>query len=110
MRVIEDDIVAALASRGVRGGARAHGVRAGLDDRLDGAGGAREAARLRHRAAAGQRAEDPAPVPAPSCPPVPCPFCGSRQTVLQSEFGSTACKSIHAVCECRQPFEEFKAI
>lgn len=41
---------------------------------------------------------------------VVCPFCGSGDTRLQSEFGSTACKAIH-VCEaCRQPFDEFKAI
>ena len=43
-------------------------------------------------------------------PPVRCPYCGSRDTALRSEFGSTACKSIHACSSCRQPFEEFKAI
>jgi ring-1,2-phenylacetyl-CoA epoxidase subunit PaaD len=39
-----------------------------------------------------------------------CPYCSSRDTEVRSEFGSTACK---AVCWCRacgQPFEEFKAI
>jgi ring-1,2-phenylacetyl-CoA epoxidase subunit PaaD len=41
--------------------------------------------------------------------PVPCPFCGSRDTVLRSEFGSTACKAIHVCNGCRQPFDEFKA-
>lgn len=43
-------------------------------------------------------------------PPVPCPWCGSVQTTLQSEFGSTACKAIHVCGSCRQPFDEFKAI
>jgi ring-1,2-phenylacetyl-CoA epoxidase subunit PaaD len=39
---------------------------------------------------------------------VPCPWCGSRDTTLQSEFGSTACKAIHRCNACRQPFDEFK--
>lgn len=38
-----------------------------------------------------------------------CPFCGSTDTRLQSEFGSTACKAIHVCNSCRQPFDEFKA-
>lgn len=42
--------------------------------------------------------------------PVACPFCGSTNTRLQSEFGSTACKAIHVCNSCRQPFDEFKAI
>ena len=40
---------------------------------------------------------------------VTCPFCGSNDTRLQSEFGSTACKAIHVCNSCRQPFDEFKA-
>jgi ring-1,2-phenylacetyl-CoA epoxidase subunit PaaD len=43
-------------------------------------------------------------------PAVRCPYCGSMRTEMKSEFGSTACKSIHACRDCRQPFEEFKAI
>lgn len=42
--------------------------------------------------------------------PVPCPFCGSSNTSRESEFGATACKSIHVCHSCRQPFEHFKAI
>lgn len=41
--------------------------------------------------------------------PVPCPRCGSTNTTLQSEFGSTACKAIHVCNACREPFDEFKA-
>lgn len=40
---------------------------------------------------------------------VPCPYCGSRNTALRSEFGSTACKAIHFCNACEQPFDEFKA-
>ncbi len=40
----------------------------------------------------------------------PCPFCGSGNTRIESEFGATACKAIHVCNHCRQPFEEFKAI
>jgi ring-1,2-phenylacetyl-CoA epoxidase subunit PaaD len=41
---------------------------------------------------------------------VACPYCGSSNTVRESEFGSTACKSIHSCLSCHQPFEHFKAI
>jgi ring-1,2-phenylacetyl-CoA epoxidase subunit PaaD len=41
---------------------------------------------------------------------VPCPYCGSSNTKRESEFGSTACKSIHVCHGCHQPFEHFKAI
>lgn len=40
---------------------------------------------------------------------VTCPWCGSLDTQLKSEFGSTACKAIHVCNACRQPFDEFKA-
>jgi ring-1,2-phenylacetyl-CoA epoxidase subunit PaaD len=43
-------------------------------------------------------------------PAIRCPYCGSNETTLQSEFGPTACKSIHVCRSCRQPFEEFKPI
>lgn len=41
---------------------------------------------------------------------VECPFCGSDNTKATSEFGSTACKSLHFCSECSQPFEHFKCI
>jgi ring-1,2-phenylacetyl-CoA epoxidase subunit PaaD len=40
---------------------------------------------------------------------VVCPHCGSSNTELRSEFGSTACKAIHVCNACREPFDEFKA-
>ena len=43
-------------------------------------------------------------------PPVACPYCGSGNTELRSEFGSTACKAIHVCNACLEPFDEFKAI
>ncbi len=39
-----------------------------------------------------------------------CPFCNSENTELKSEFGSTACKSLHYCKECNQPFEHFKCL
>ena len=42
--------------------------------------------------------------------PVACPYCGSTKTIVRSEFGATACKSINYCESCRQPFEQFKAI
>lgn len=41
---------------------------------------------------------------------VPCPYCDSLDTELQSEFGSTACKSQYYCHNCDQPFEHFKCI
>jgi ring-1,2-phenylacetyl-CoA epoxidase subunit PaaD len=39
-----------------------------------------------------------------------CPYCHSRNTEVRSEFGSTACKAIGYCLACRQPFEIFKAL
>lgn len=41
---------------------------------------------------------------------VPCPYCDSLDTKLQSEFGSTACKAQYYCNECDEPFEHFKCI
>ncbi len=50
------------------------------------------------------------PVRLSARPPVrlQCPHCGSSDTALVSEFGATACKSLHTCRSCRQPFERFK--
>ena len=37
-----------------------------------------------------------------------CPFCGSDQTMLESAFGPTLCRSTHYCRSCRNPFEAFK--
>lgn len=37
-----------------------------------------------------------------------CPFCGSTDTVLESAFGPTLCRSTHFCRSCRNPFEAFK--
>src|SRR5207253_1216149 len=41
-------------------------------------------------------------------PAVRCPYCGSVDTQLRSEFGATGCRAIHVCRDCAQPFEEFK--
>ncbi len=41
-------------------------------------------------------------------PAVPCPRCGSANTAVKSEFGSTACKALYTCHDCREPFEYFK--
>jgi ring-1,2-phenylacetyl-CoA epoxidase subunit PaaD len=41
---------------------------------------------------------------------IPCPYCKSIDTIRQSFFGSTACKSMHYCNGCQQPFEAFKCI
>lgn len=39
-----------------------------------------------------------------------CPRCASARTESLSEFGSTACKSLHRCMACGEPFEHFKPI
>jgi ring-1,2-phenylacetyl-CoA epoxidase subunit PaaD len=41
---------------------------------------------------------------------IPCPYCDSTNTKLQSEFGSTACKAQYYCHDCDEPFEYFKCI
>ncbi|MGC2087766.1 MAG: 1,2-phenylacetyl-CoA epoxidase subunit PaaD [Bradyrhizobium sp.] len=39
---------------------------------------------------------------------VGCPRCGSGDTELLSEFGSTSCKALWRCKTCREPFDYFK--
>lgn len=41
---------------------------------------------------------------------VHCPHCNSINTILKSQFGSTACKALYFCNECREPFDYFKCI
>lgn len=41
---------------------------------------------------------------------VTCPFCGSKDTDLESIFGPTLCRAIHYCRECQQSFEQFKPV
>ena len=39
---------------------------------------------------------------------VACPQCGSENTEVLSEFGSTSCKALWRCKNCREPFDYFK--
>lgn len=39
---------------------------------------------------------------------VPCPYCGSGDTVMESSFGPTPCRTAHFCRSCRNAFEGFK--
>ena len=39
---------------------------------------------------------------------ITCPYCGSDQTVEESAFGPTPCRTIRYCNSCRNPFEGFK--
>jgi len=42
--------------------------------------------------------------------PVECPFCHSKETRLEGEFGATLCKQLFYCDDCRQSFERFKPL
>jgi len=46
--------------------------------------------------------------PASGDEPRGCPFCGSRNTLQESQFGPTLCRATHYCEACRNPFEAFK--
>ncbi|WP_455231287.1 1,2-phenylacetyl-CoA epoxidase subunit PaaD [Geopseudomonas aromaticivorans] len=39
-----------------------------------------------------------------------CPHCGSHDTEVVSQFGSTACKALYRCRACLEPFDYFKCI
>ena len=111
MRVIEEDIVAALRARGVADASvRTVYAPPWTTDWLSAAARAK-------LEAYGIAPPGRAPLPDEGLVSlrgraeiVRCPYCKSADTALRSEFGSTACKSIRFCNSCRQPFEQFKAI
>lgn len=109
MRMIEDEIVATLAAHGVPD-ARVKTVYtpAWTTDWIGDT--ARRKLEAYGIAAPGRAPSDDLVQLTRRGEPVRCPYCGSRDTELRSEFGSTACKSILFCRACKQPFEQFKAI
>ncbi|WUH98597.1 phenylacetate-CoA oxygenase subunit PaaJ [Spirillospora sp. NBC_00431] len=57
-----------------------------------------------------RRAPGPIPLTLGPTRGVPCPRCGSTDTVELSRFGATACKSLRRCDACQEPFEHFKEI
>lgn len=109
MRVIEEDILAALRAHGiVQARLRTSYAPAWTTEWLSDA--AREKLRAFGIAPPGHVTAAPLVTLARHRQAVACPYCGSRDTKLTSEFSSTACKAMHVCAACRQPFEEFKAI
>jgi ring-1,2-phenylacetyl-CoA epoxidase subunit PaaD len=39
-----------------------------------------------------------------------CPYCDSNNTSIKNTFGPTLCRAIYYCNDCRQPFEQFKAL
>lgn len=42
--------------------------------------------------------------------PGECPYCGSRDTVMENPFGPTLCRATCYCRSCRNPFEKFKRV
>lgn len=42
--------------------------------------------------------------------PVACPRCGSTNTSLRNNFGTTPCRMIYTCTDCKEPFEFFKPL
>jgi ring-1,2-phenylacetyl-CoA epoxidase subunit PaaD len=47
-------------------------------------------------------------VPLMTVAAAPCPYCGSANTVKESSWGPTPCRTQHWCRACRNPFEGFK--
>ena len=108
MRVIEDDICTALAAGGFREiSIKTVYAPAWTTDWMSAP--AREKLRAYGIAPPHLVGEAPLVPLSPMVRTVECPFCGSANTTTASEFGATACKSLHVCHSCRQPFEHFKA-
>jgi ring-1,2-phenylacetyl-CoA epoxidase subunit PaaD len=110
MKVIEDDIVAALAAGGFPD-ARVRTVHspAWTTDWMSDSAKAR--LKAYGIAPPARTAEGELLVPlVRRAERVECPYCGSTSTEMRSEFGSTACKSTMYCRACEQPFELFKSI
>jgi ring-1,2-phenylacetyl-CoA epoxidase subunit PaaD len=41
---------------------------------------------------------------------IKCPLCKSENTIMISQFGSTACKALYKCSDCLEPFDYFKCI
>ena len=41
---------------------------------------------------------------------IPCPYCGSQETRLDSPYGPTRCRSIYFCDNCRNQFEHMKPV
>ncbi len=58
--------------------------------------------------------EAPEGGPSPTVPlrtsAIPCPFCGSSSTYLDSPFGPTRCRAVHYCTACRNSFEHMKRV
>jgi ring-1,2-phenylacetyl-CoA epoxidase subunit PaaD len=55
-----------------------------------------------------ERPAGPTVVPLLLASSVPCPYCGSKDTVQESSWGPTPCRAAHYCRACRNPFEGFK--
>ncbi len=108
MRMIEDEVVGTLARSGYRNvSVRMVYSPAWTTDWMSDV--AKEKLRASGIAPPGKVRLEPLVMLKRSVETVTCPFCGSPQTEEKSEFGSTACKSIHFCNACHQPFDKFKA-
>ena len=108
MKVIEDDIVSALHAGGIaEARVRTVFTPAWTTDWIPAEARAKLVA---YGIAAPAHSGVHSPVQLRRRAPVLCPFCGSANTALRSDFGSTACKALHYCNACTQPFEEFKSI
>lgn len=55
-----------------------------------------------------ERNGQPVAIPLLTGSGVGCPYCGSADTVTESAFGPTPCRTVHFCRSCRNPFEGFK--
>jgi ring-1,2-phenylacetyl-CoA epoxidase subunit PaaD len=55
-----------------------------------------------------ERPEGPVAISLMTVSGIPCPFCGSIETKMESAWGPTPCRTQHWCSSCRNAFEGFK--
>jgi ring-1,2-phenylacetyl-CoA epoxidase subunit PaaD len=111
MREISADVRSRLERAGYTGvEVRSQLAPAWTSDWITAAGRAKlQAAGIAPPSAAPRHA-GPVPLTLGARPAVPCPRCGSRDTVQTAAFSATACKSLHRCAACAEPFEAVKSL
>jgi ring-1,2-phenylacetyl-CoA epoxidase subunit PaaD len=105
MKAIEQDIASVLKEKGYDAEIRMTYAPAWTTDWLTGP--AKEKLRI-YGIAPPEKASSDKSILIMNPKTIQCPRCASTNTILISQFGSTACKALYRCSNCGEPFDYFK--